>query len=71
MNSEEQWNMVGTCPDCDAPLYQMGDRIVHKDGVCPYQYMDTLVDRITHDYVVAQLKPHKLERLVRDILNVT
>ena len=67
--SEEQPEYIGTCPDCDAPLYLVGGRVRYH--YCPYQHMDELVDRITLDYVRAQLQPHRLERLVKDILNVT
>jgi hypothetical protein len=68
MNSEEQPIYIGECPDCDSPLYLIGDKVRYH--YCPYQHMDELVDRITHDYVLAQLKPHKLEKLVKDILYV-
>ena len=44
MESEEQWQMIGTCPLCDAPLYLMGDKVKYHH--CPYDYMDELVDNI-------------------------
>ena len=68
MKSEEQPKYIGTCPDCDSPLYLVGDKVRYH--YCPYDRMTELVDRITHDYVMAQLKPHNLQRLVKDILHV-
>ena len=41
MKSESQWQEIGSCPDCDAPLYKMGNQIKYHN--CPYDRMDELV----------------------------
>jgi len=44
--SESQWQEIGQCPDCHAPLYLMGEKVKWHD--CPYNidvYVD-LVDQI-------------------------
>ena len=42
--SEEQWQEIGSCPECDAPLYLMGDTIKYHD--CPYDRMEGLISNI-------------------------
>ena len=42
--SEEQWQEIGSCPDCDAPLYLMGDTVKYHD--CTYDRMSGLMQNI-------------------------
>ena len=73
-HSEEQWKEIGSCPDCSAPLYLMGNKVRWHD--CPYEHMDEIVERIQEgfraekDYVLSKLTPHRLERMLKDILYV-
>ena len=46
MLSEEQYKPIGTCPDCDEVLYQIGDKIAWHD--CPYDRMDNLIVSINN-----------------------
>jgi len=41
MKSEEQWQEGGSCPDCGAPIYKMGEKF--NPHICPYDEMDRIV----------------------------
>ena len=64
-HSESQAEIIGTCPICDHELVLMDNKVKwHK--CYPTEDQD-----ITREYVNRQLTPHKLERMVEDILYVT
>jgi len=59
--SEEQWQYIGTCPNCESPLYLMGSKI---------KWHECIPDDL-EDYVTKQVTPFNLQGMVKDILNVT
>ncbi len=62
--SEEQHKPIGTCPICNIELTLFRGKVDWHE--C---YPDEAED-ITRQYVMAKLTPHKLERMVEDILYV-
>jgi hypothetical protein len=58
MKSEEQWVEVDQCEGCKAPIYRMGDKQICPGCRC-------------NGYIFSRLNPINLQRLVKDICNVT
>jgi len=63
--SEEQPKYIGTCPDCECDLYLINGRVKYHQ--CPYNYhLD-----YSYNKIITKLQPTNLERLVKDILDIS